>query len=148
MGGLFLARDIEMARTALRERGAEEGAEKVLWGPLASTIFSTEARAPKHLVGHPTAICDSIAAIPPYSLGIGNGVGKQGRGNQPPYRRYGLDTEIQYRPQEPHGLAKTSRSLSKREADTEFQTPHRRYGHRLRTPFLRTPFPRLLYSAL
>ena len=23
-------------------------------------------------------------------------------------------------------------------------TPHRRYGHRLRTPFLRTPFPRLL----
>ena len=34
-------------------------------------------------------------AIP---LGIGNGVGKQGRGNQPPYRRYGPDTEIQYRP--------------------------------------------------
>ena len=24
-------------------------------------------------------------------------------------------------------------------------TPHRRYGHRLRTPFLRTPFPRLLF---
>ena len=49
---------------------------------------------------------------------------------------------------EPHGLAKTSRILSKREADTEFEfsvsTPHRRYGHRLRTPFLRTPFPRLL----
>ena len=31
-------------------------------------------------------------------LGIGNGVGKQDRGNQPPYRRYGPDTEIQYRP--------------------------------------------------
>ena len=56
---------------------------------------------------------------------IGNGVGKQGRGNQPPYRRYGPDTEIQYRPREPHGLAKTSRILSKREADTEFQyRPH------------------------
>ena len=25
-------------------------------------------------------------------------------------------------------------------------TPHRRYGHRLRTPFLRTPFPRLLHT--
>ena len=27
-------------------------------------------------------------------------------------------------------------------------TPHRRYGHRLRTPFLRTPFPRLLTKFL
>ena len=26
--------------------------------------------------------------------------------------------------------------------------PHRRYGHRLRTPFLRTPFPRLLEKSL
>ena len=59
------------------------------------------------------------------TAGIGNGVGKQGRGNQPPYRRYGHDTEIQYRPREPFGLAKTSRILSKREADTEFQyRPH------------------------
>ena len=32
------------------------------------------------------------------SLGIGNGDGKQSRGNQPPYRWYGPDTEIQYRP--------------------------------------------------
>ena len=57
-------------------------------------------------------------------LGIGNGVGKQGRGNQPP-RRYGPDTEFQYRPRKPHGLAKPSRILSKREADTEFQyRPH------------------------
>ena len=54
-------------------------------------------------------------------LGIGNGVGKQGRGNQPPYRRYGPDTEIQYRLRKPHGPAKRSRILSKREADTEFQ---------------------------
>ena len=27
-------------------------------------------------------------------------------------------------------------------------TPHRRYGHRFRTPFLRTPFPRLLVTVL
>ena len=60
-----------------------------------------------------------------YHLGIGEGVGKQGRGNQPPYRRYGPDTEIQHRPREPHGLAKTSRILPKREADSEFQyQPH------------------------
>ena len=60
-----------------------------------------------------------------WTLGIGNGVGKQGRGNQPPYRRYGPDTEIQYRPRKPHGLAKPSRILTKREADTEFQyRPH------------------------
>ena len=38
-----------------------------------------------------------------------------------PNRRYGPDTEIQHRLREPHGLAKTSRILSKREADTEFQ---------------------------
>ena len=46
-----------------------------------------------------------------YTLGIGNGVGKQGRGNRPPYRRYGPDTEIQYRLRKPHGLAKPSRIL-------------------------------------
>ena len=60
-----------------------------------------------------------------HCLGIGNGGGKQGRGNQPPYRRYGPDTEIQYRPRKPHGPAKSSRILSKREADTESQCrPH------------------------
>ena len=60
-----------------------------------------------------------------FCLGIGNVGGKQGRGNQPPYRRYGPDTEIQYRPRKPHGPAKRNRFLSKREADTEFQyRPH------------------------
>ena len=34
-----------------------------------------------------------------FPLRIGNGVGKQGRGNHPPYRRYGRDTKIQYRHQ-------------------------------------------------
>ena len=38
-----------------------------------------------------------------------------------PYRRYGPDTEIQYRLRKPHGPAKRSRIPSKREADTEFQ---------------------------
>ena len=80
------------------------------------------------------------------NLGIGNGVGKQGRGNQPPIddtdpiRKFSID------PRGPHGLAKTSRILSKKEFQygISVSTPHRRYGHPLRTPFLRTPFPRLL----
>ena len=66
-----------------------------------------------------------IGGVYAISLAIGNGVGKQGGGNQPPYRRYGPNTEIQHRPREPHGLTKTTRILSKREADTEFQyRPH------------------------
>ena len=60
-----------------------------------------------------------------FPLGIGNAGSKQDRGNQPPYRRYGPDAEIQYRPRKPHGPAKPSRILSKREADAEFQyRPH------------------------
>ena len=34
----------------------------------------------------------------PDTLGIGNGGGKQGSGNHPTYRRYGPDTDFQYRP--------------------------------------------------
>ena len=56
-----------------------------------------------------------------HSPDSGNRGGKQGRGNQPPHRRYGPDTEIQYRPRNPRELAKPSRILSKREADAEFQ---------------------------
>ena len=69
---------------------------------------------------------DSSCQIRPLMFwGLENGVGKQARGNQPPYRRYGPDTEIQYRLRKPHGLGKPSRILSKREADTEFQyRPH------------------------
>ena len=78
-----------------------------------------------------------------WNLGIGNSVGRQGRGNQPPYRRYGPDMEIQYRlrrtsKNQQNSLQKGSRS------GISVSTPHRRYGHRLRTPFWRTPFPRLL----
>ena len=49
------------------------------------------------------------------------------------------------RPQNPRELAKPSRTLSKREADTEFSIDHiSSIRTRLRTPLLRTPFPRLL----
>ena len=51
-------------------------------------------RPPPHrplLAGHRFKNCAFDASI---FLGIGNGGGKQGRGNQPPYRRYGPDTEI------------------------------------------------------
>ena len=59
------------------------------------------------------------------SLGIRKGGGKQGHGNQPRYRLCGPDTEIKHRPENPHELMKPSRTLSKREADTEFQyRPH------------------------
>ena len=83
-----------------------------------------------------------------WGLGIGNGVGKQGRGNQPPYRRYGPDADIQHRPREPHRLAKNKQNSLQRGSryGISVSTPHRRYGHRLRTPFLRTPFPRLLWG--
>ena len=74
-------------------------------------------------------------------LRIGNGVGKQGRGNQPAYRRYGPDTEIQYRPREPHALAKTSRILSKRAADTEFQ-----YRPHIVDSIIRTPIADAIFS--
>ena len=61
------------------------------------------------------------------SLGIGNGGGKQGRGNQPPYRRYGSDTEIQYRPWEATRTCKTQQnSLQKGSRyGISVSTPHR-----------------------
>ena len=52
------------------------------------------------------------ASICSVYLGIGNAGGKQGRGNQPPYRRCGPDTEIQYRPRNPHELLKVARLQS------------------------------------
>ena len=105
---------------------------------LAAALAATSAQT------LPRKVCTENS---PLNLGIRNGVGKRGRGNQPPYRRYGPDTEIQYRPWEPHGLAKTQQnSLQKGSRyGISVSTPHRRYGHRLRTPFLRTPFPRLLF---
>ena len=73
-------------------------------------------------------------------LGIGNGVGKQGRGNQPPIddtdpiRKFSIDPgAIQTGKNKQNFFQKGSRY------GISVSTPHRRYGHRLRTPFLRTP---------
>ena len=68
----------------------------------------------------PTVPVSSSGSVPepPFrvsdNLGIRNGGGKQGRRNQPPYQRFGPDTEIQYRPRKPHGLAKPSRIPSQK----------------------------------
>ena len=79
-------------------------------------------------------------------LGIRNGGGKHGRGNQPPYRRYGPDTEIQYRPRKLHMDLQNPAELSpKGKAMRNFSIdPTPLIRTRLRTPFLQTPFPRLL----
>ena len=81
------------------------------------------------------------------------GVANTGCGKRPPIddrnpiRKFSINcldaskTNHQTRPQ----LTRHSREL-KRKADTEFQyRRHRQYRHRLRTTFLQTPFPRLLY---
>ena len=60
-------------------------------------------------------------------VAIGNGGGKQGRGNQPYYRRYGPDTEILYRLRKLHRHAKPSRSL-RSPYGISVSTPHHRYG--------------------
>ena len=84
-------------------------------------------------------------ADPPNALGIGNGGGKQGRGNQPPYRRYGPDTEIQYRPRSHTDLQNPAEFSPKGKPIRNFSIdPTSSIRTRLRTPFLRTPFPRLL----
>ena len=88
------------------------------------------------------------------SLRIGNGVGKQGCGNRPPIddrnliRKFSIDwldaskTNNQTQPQ----LTRHCRE-SKRKADTEFQYRPRIVDTDIGTPFLRTPFPRLLIYA-
>ena len=64
----------------------------------------------------------------------------------PPYRRYGPDTEIQYRPWKPHEPAKPS---PKGKPIRNFSIdPTSSIRTQLRTPFLRTPIPRLLQRFL
>ena len=81
-------------------------------------------------------------------LGIGNGVGKQGSRQSTPLStirtRYGNSVSTP-------GATRTGKSKQNSEQNgsrygISVSTPHRRYGHRLRTPFLRTPFPRLLVT--
>ena len=90
-----------------------------------------------------------------YSLRIGNGVGKQGYGNRPPIddrnpiRKFSIDCLDASKNQRVNSASTDSplqRIKEKSRYGISVLTPHRRYGHRLRTPFLRTPFPRLLYS--
>ena len=77
---------------------------------------------------------------------IGNSGGKQGRGNQPPYRRYGPDTEIQYQPPR---TCKTHQNSLQKEAIRNFSVdPTSSTRTRLRTPLLRMPFPRHLVEVL
>ena len=87
------------------------------------------------------------------SLRIGNGVGKQGYGNRPPIddrnpiRKFSIDPLC---PQNQWDSTDSPRQRIKEKSryGNSVSTPHRRYGHRLRTPFLRTPFPRLLKTGL
>ena len=57
-----------------------------------------------------------------------------------PIRKFSIDpgSHTDWQKQAEFSLQKGSRY------GISVSTPHRRYGHRLRTPFLRTPFPRLL----
>ena len=88
----------------------------------------------------------SEASDNPYTCcGIGKGGGKQGRGNQPPYRRYGPDTEIQYRPRSHTDRRNPPQFSPKGKPIRNFSMdPASSIRTRLRTPFFRTPFPRLL----
>ena len=86
---------------------------------------------------------------PELSQTIGNGGGKQGRGNHPPYRRHRPDLEIQHQPQKLHRHAKSSRILHEREAHMEFQyRPHIVDMDTIVDTVFRTPFPRLLDFSL
>ena len=78
-----------------------------------------------------------------------NGGGKQGRGNQPPYRRYRPDTEIQYRPRSHADLQNPAEFSPKGKPMRNFSIdPTSPIRTRSWTPFLRTPFRRLLCSIL
>ena len=95
-----------------------------------------------------------IRSLTNYFLRIGNGVGKQGYGNRPPIddrkpiRKFSIDCLDASKNQRVNSASTDSplqRIKEKSRYGISVSTPHRRYGHRLRTPFLRTPFPRLLY---
>ena len=85
-------------------------------------------------------------------LRIGNGVGNQGYGNRPPIdnrnpvRKFSIDP-LRLQNQWDNSASTDSprqRIKEKSRYGNSVSTPRRRYGHRLRNPFLRTPFPRLL----
>ena len=96
--------------------------------------------------------CRSVPDPWSVHLRIGNGVGKQGYGNRPPIddrkpiRKFSIDP-LGLQNQWDNSASTDSprqRFKEKSRYGNSVSIPHRRYGHRLRTPFLRTPFPRLL----
>ena len=74
-------------------------------------------------------------------LRIGNGVGKQGYGNRPPIddrnpiRKFSIDP-LCLQNQWDSTDSPQQRIKEKSRYGNSVSTPHRRYGHRLRTPFL------------
>ena len=92
-----------------------------------------------------TTICLTVA------LRMGSGVGKQGYGNRPPIddrnpiRKFSIDP-LCLQNQWDSTDSPRQRIKEKSRCGNSVSTPYRRYGHRLRTPFLRAPFPRLLRS--
>ena len=79
------------------------------------------------------------------NLRVRNGVGKQGCSNQPPIDDTDPIQKLSIDPGSPTDLQTQQNSLQKGSRyGISVSTPHCRYGHRLRTPFLRTPSPRLL----
>ena len=83
-------------------------------------------------------------------LRIGNGGGKQGRGNQPPYGRYGPDTGFGIDPRS-HMDMQNPAELSPKGKGSRYgisvSTPHRRYGHDCGRRFCGRRFPRLLFCS-
>ena len=82
-----------------------------------------------------------------WNLEIRNGDGKQGRGNQPPIddtdpiRKFSIDPGCHTDLQNPAELSPKGKPIQNFSID-----PASSIWTRLRTPFLRTPFPRLLWK--
>ena len=128
-----------------------------IW-PSASKIgfsWGGSIRANLRNVGVQIACPLSESPVRPLSyifVRVGNGAGKQDYGNRPPIddrnpiQQFSIDclhaskTNNQTRPQLTRHCRETKR-ISR--CGISVLVPYRRYGHRLRTPFLRTPFPRL-----
>ena len=81
--------------------------------------------------------------------------GRQTEVRQSPISTIRTPTEIQHRlpeclqNQQPNSASTDSQLQwikEKNRYGISVSTPHRRFGHRLRTPFLRTLFPRLLFQ--
>ena len=87
-------------------------------------------------------------------LRLGNGVGKQGYGNRTPFddrnaiRKFSVDPlclqNQSFFVEWDSTVSPRQRIKEKSRCRNSVLIPHRRYRQRLRTPFLRTPFPRLL----